>query len=518
MLDRWLGIPAHYYLHLVGAVLIAVGLPLNKVVMSIGSIWIISNVVLEAKYSVYYQRLKSNPLFLVILAIFILHFVGLLWTSDFDYAWRDIKNKLPFLTIPLALFAKPIPKEQLNWVLGAFVGTAFITSIVNFGWFYSAGNFSNGTDIRELSLFGSHIRYGLVVLFAAVVSLLLPKPSIGSKAIGFVLCGWFLFYTLMAQVMSANVALILLLLGMLLYGLWRIPSQPLKLLGLSVYCLGLIFTVSLVSNVFHSEKIQLNIDDLPTHTAFGNPYYHDVHNKSTENGHHIMSYIQEDELNEKWNAVSTIPYRDGRDAKGQPIMGTLIRYMTSKGLTKDAIGFESLTQEDLAHIEKGLPSIRYTDYQFMNRLDGLKFQIQNYQSGGSSSGHSLLQRVEHWRAAGHIIQENWIIGVGTGDIQNAFYAAYAATDSDLPEEQQNRAHNQFLTFWATFGILGFLLFVAYTVYLFQLSIQSKSLIAIAFALIAFSSFLPEDTIETQQGVTFIAFFTGLLPAFSRKQD
>jgi hypothetical protein len=518
MLDRWLGIPAHYYLHLVGAILIAVGLPLNKVVMSIGSIWLISNVVLEANYTVYYHRLKSNPLFLVIFAIFLLHLVGLLWTTDFDYALRDIKTKLPFLTIPLALFVKPIPKEQLNWVLGAFVGTALITSAINIGLFYIAGNFSNGTDIRELSLFGSHIRYGLVVLFAAVVSLSLPKQSKVIKVIGVVLCGWFLLYTLVAQVLSANVALILLILGMLLYALTHIPSRPLKVAGISVYCAALVLTISAIWNVFQFEKIQVDLEDLPTHTVLGNPYYHDVSNQSTENGHHIMSYIQENELNEKWGEVSTIPYHDGLDAKGQPIMGTLIRYMTSKGLTKDAKGFESLSQEDINHIEKGIPSIRYTDYQLLKRLDGLKFQIQNYQSGGTSSGHSLLQRFEHWRAAGHIIRENWLIGVGTGDVQEAFYAAYADIATDLPEDQQNRAHNQFMTFWATFGIFGFLLFVAYNVIIFRLSIQSKSFIAIAFTILAFSSFLPEDTIETQQGVTFIAFFTGVLPAFSRRQE
>jgi len=53
--------------------------------------------------------------------------------------------------------------------------------------------------------------------------------------------------------------------------------------------------------------------------------------------------------------------------------------------------------------------------------------------------------------------------------------------------------------------------------------QNKNLIGICFTLISMGSFLSEDTIETQQGVTYIALFLGIISLinvwmFSEKKE
>ena len=148
MFDKWLQLPAHKYLHLLGCLLIGVGLPLNKVVMSIGTIWVIANVVIEGYYKTYLKNLKNNRVFLLISGLFLLHFVSVFWTEDITYALGDIRSKLPLLIIPMALIAKPLEKEFITIVLYGFILSVATTSFINVGLFYSNGHFSDGTDIR----------------------------------------------------------------------------------------------------------------------------------------------------------------------------------------------------------------------------------------------------------------------------------------------------------------------------------------------------------------------------------
>jgi O-antigen ligase len=69
-----------------------------------------------------------------------------------------------------------------------------------------------------------------------------------------------------------------------------------------------------------------------------------------------------------------------------------------------------------------------------------------------------------------------------------------------------RAHNQFLTIFAAFGIFGLLWFLA-TLILPPLILKVRRDYYFNFFLvISILSMLNEDTLETQAGVTFFAFF------------
>jgi hypothetical protein len=515
MFDKWLQLPAHKYLHLLGCLLIGVGLPLNKVVMSIGTIWVIANVVIEGDYKTYLKNLKNNRVFLLILGLFLLHFVSVFWTEDITYALGDIRSKLPLLVIPLALIAKPLEKDFIPLVLYGFILSILATSVINVSLFYTNGHFSDGTDIRYMSLFGSHIRYGLIVVFGFAASLNFIKRTNKLSWIWIIPAAWFLIYSLIAQVMSANFAFIIMILGLITYQISHIQSKQIKV-GTSLLAVLLFSSISyfLYSQIKPSTNNN-NFGKLEQLTALGNQYYHDTTILIYENGNHVMTYIQEEELRVEWNKSSAISY-DSLDLKGQQLFGTLIRYITSKGLRKDHNGFQQLSEQDLRNIEMGIPSIRYNENPLMARIDGITHQIQYYFAGGPSAGHSLLQRFEHWRAGAHILKTNWLFGVGTGDVQKEFDQAYIAIETDLDESQRNRAHNQFLTFWVTFGILGFLILLLFSRQILVNAIKHKHTLGICFALITIASFLPEDTLETQQGVTFIAFFIGLFPEVNRR--
>lgn len=511
MLDKFFGASIHKNIHLLGALVVAIGLPLNKVVMSIGTLLLILNIFLKADFKNYWKRIKSNRLIGLIIALFLFHVIGLLWSEDITYGLKDLRIKLPFIVIPLAFLIFPMSPKRIHWVLFAFLISLTVTSSVNFIW----GTVYNSYSIlepREISLFGSHIRYGLLIVFGLSITFI--KGIQTKNYCWWIWVLWFLVYTLFSQVLSAYFALSIVVFGLLFYWISRIPRNGLKIPLLLSLSLLLIAIPVGTFQLLKPKKVDLDTTTLPTHTALGNPYTHHLESQLTENGHPILWYICEKELQENWNNRSSIDF-DSTDKNGHSIPSTLIRYMASKGLTKDAEGMKALSDKDIHSIEQGIPTIQIANGSSLKRIEELKFEIQLYYFGESPSGNSLFQRLEYWKTGWYIIKHNWLLGVGTGDVQNEFDAAYDELDSPLDAEFRHRAHNQFLTFWISFGIGGVLLFSAIWFLLLKQILTSNDLIGLCFVLIALASFIPEDTLETQQGVTFVALFLGLF-GFGRK--
>jgi O-antigen ligase len=132
-----------------------------------------------------------------------------------------------------------------------------------------------------------------------------------------------------------------------------------------------------------------------------------------------------------------------------------------------------------------------------------------FRKGGNPSGHSVTQRLLYLEAAAGIIRQHWLAGVGTGDILDAYHDYYRDTNSILTEKWRLRAHNQYLTFVVTFGIIGFLwIMLSFILPVFR---EDKwgNYFFIMFFLIGFLSMLNEDTLETHIGISFFAFFYSL---------
>jgi hypothetical protein len=91
-------------LQFLALLLVAVGLSTSVVLMSMGSIGLF---IVLAAYGNIGQRLSSafrHPVVIGFFMLFLVHLIGLLWTQDFAFAFKDLRIKLPFLVFPL-LFA-----------------------------------------------------------------------------------------------------------------------------------------------------------------------------------------------------------------------------------------------------------------------------------------------------------------------------------------------------------------------------------------------------------------------------
>ena len=112
------------------------------------------------------SRFFHNKAAVLLVAFYLMHVVGLLWTSDFEYAMKDLRVKLPILVIPFVLSSMP-PWDRkrfdfvmLVYVLAVFVATMF--SSVSY-WRHDY------EDVREISHFISHIRFCLNIVFCIAI-------------------------------------------------------------------------------------------------------------------------------------------------------------------------------------------------------------------------------------------------------------------------------------------------------------------------------------------------------------
>ncbi len=142
-------------------------------------------------------------------------------------------------------------------------------------------------------------------------------------------------------------------------------------------------------------------------------------------------------------------------------------------------------------------------------IDEVKWEINYYNQGGNPSGHSIPQRFVYWKVAHSLIAEQPILGVGTGDFKDAYINYYSKNPKLLEKKAQLRAHNQYLTMVVTFGFIGLSIFLLGVFYPLIWYKRQLNLWYIGFFITFIVSMLIEDTLETQAGATFFAFFSGL---------
>lgn len=509
MLDKLTGKPVHYTIHYIACLAIAIGLPWSKIPMSLGTLLLFANLILKADFKSYWVSWKQNPWLKALFVYVLFEWFSLLWTHNYNYALTDFRIKLPLYALPLAMVAIPFKtRKELFVLVLAFLAVLVMTSVVNFGSYYHWWGNKTYDDIRGMSLFGSHIRYSLEIVMGIIICLGWILRKLPYFGFAFVITAWLIIYTYYSQILSGYIALSAIVLAGFLLLIKNIPSKPVKLTILLSF-LGL----TIGSGVWLYSELKpiphkLSLSDLSTVSKYGESYYFDK-NTRWENGYPVLAQVAKKELEHSWNSVSSIPYHGGKDIKGNPIHFTLMAYMTSKGLTKDKEGFKQLSQKEIRLIEAGTNSILVTKGGLNARLHGIRMQIEY---SDNPNGHSLLQRLEYWKAAKNIIAKNWIFGVGTGDIDDAFKKYYVSSHSKLTFENQHRSHNQFMTSWITSGIFGFAAFILWWLVQLKTAWKLKAFEWLCFAFICCFSFLTEDTIETQMGVTFVAFFFALFAA------
>jgi hypothetical protein len=466
-----------------------------------------------------FRRLFNNPAALVVISLYLIHVAGLLYTSDLNYALKDLRIKLPLFSLPIIIATSTaLTGERLNRLLSFFCLAVFAGTVASIYVLFTR----HVSDPRELSIFISHIRFGLTICFSIfiLIHFLVKKvsPTRGYTILIILCIIWFFFFLIILESITGLAITGLLIFIFTLIAAFRIKSVLFRI----AVILPLVLSPILVANFLKYQVKQFNkvesIDyrKLDKYTRYGNPYIHDTCSYGIENGKYVGIYLAPAELRQEWNKRSKLSF-DGADNKGQELKYTIIRFLNSKNFRKDADGIRSLTDKEIKHIENGVANAAYLEnISFDSRIDQMIMGYTNYVKHGDPNASSVMQRVEYWKTSAYIIKHHWLTGVGTGDLNQAFSVAYQEMGSKLDDAFRNRSHNQFLAIFVAFGVFGLLWFLFTLFYPPIITGRHTDYYYLIFFTIIFMSMLTEDTLETQAGATFFAFFNALL-LFGRKR-
>lgn len=465
-----------------------------------------------------WDRARRSPLLWAFLVLMAVHLLWMLGSANTAYGWGDIFRKLPLLAIPLVvLTSRPLNRKQLTALLFAFVATVFVATVI--GRIRLA--VIPDLPYRQIVPFISHIRFAMNVCLALVVIAWFGIER--SRRVAKPYTDWLLWLMLVVSVLlvdflfkirsyTAFVMLFVTAVIMLAVYWKRIRSRVVAFgaftLLLIVAAVALLVSVGMYNDYY--TPVPLANDPLRPTTVNGNPYQH-KDDGLMENGNYINNYICQAELEREWAKRSTMGLYDTTQ-NDYTVYPTLLRYLNALGTTKDSVGMTLLGDEDIRAIEHGIANPVYVSGSSLRKMYYVMFfEYECYRSFGAVKDFTMLQRFELWRNAWKVFRSNPLFGTGTGDVVDACHQQLADSQSPL-QGTYKHAHNQYLTFLVTFGIIGFAIITAFFVYALRRQRLLRVPAVLAFVCIVLISFITEDTLETLAGCVFSTLFLCLMAA------
>ncbi|MBN1651037.1 MAG: hypothetical protein JW857_06905, partial [Bacteroidales bacterium] len=289
---------------------LAFAIPTSRLLMSMSQIGLALLWILDARYREKLQGFFHNRIALILSSLFLLHLIGMLYTSDFDAAVKDLRIKLPLLLLPFFFSgAKTFSRQKALWILLAFVAGVFYASA-----FVSIENWFSQQDIQTIlsDRFIKHMRFSLninMAIYSLVLIAIYERKKWPDRIFISVIVLWLFIFMLKMGAMTAYVLFVLLLLYLAVSILMRSRGKQLVLgwmsLGLVLIVSGY-FAFAFLRPILIKSELK-EISSLEQKTAQGNDY-NQISAELTENGKPIYVYICEKELEPEWAKRSRLPY------------------------------------------------------------------------------------------------------------------------------------------------------------------------------------------------------------------
>jgi hypothetical protein len=498
-----------FFLSLLGFVLV---LPFSQALVSIFGGIVLGVALLEDTWQNKIKRFNKNKILLFIPGIFMIYLVSFIIFYKSGNSPYDLQKSLFFLVIPIAfMIGKSFNSNQKRLVFYAFALSIFVATVnALLNWFFRSETVNFG--VHKISLI-SHIRFSfqLILIFWFLILLFQKNYKTLNRNIKaglLIIAIYFLWFLFFQQSLTGLIALVASVFFYLCYLILQIQNRfrtVLLSLVFGVILIPVLYIFWVVHSFYDIEKIDK--DSISKTTSLGNYYLHDFENKAVENGHYTYLYICHDEMRSEWNKISNIKYDDIR-SNGYPLYATLIRYLTSKELRKDAEGIKSLTSQDIQNVENGISNVIFQQkkYSLYPRIYQTVWEYYMYSETGNPSYQSFSQRIEFTKAALTIIKKNFWFGVGAGNWKGEFKKAYISNKSKLEEGLYASSHNQYLNYMVKFGITGFLVIMFFIVYPVIKTKSYRDPLFLIFLVFLFFANFADSNFETHMGSSFFLFF------------
>lgn len=470
--------------------------------------WVLLGVnwVFEGRWREKWQMFCRSRLLQAWIAFYLMLLAGMLWTQNVTAGWSVLQVKLPLLVVPLVMLTTPaIAGHARHTVLRLFTGTVLVVSIISAVRIFTIPDM----PYREAVPYISHIRFALCCCMA--VFFMAGKLGRGHwimTTIRVLLILWFLCFMVLIRSYTAVAVLVTVSFVAVVHHRRRWWAVALWLLVVGGITLA-------VAREVHSYYNLCPLAEAPLQktTAGGRPYFH-ARDGIIENGNYLNNYICVDELRAEWPRRSRMPLTDTVEG-GYSLEAVLVRHLNSLGLTKDSAGLWAMSDASVRAVERGVANPVYVSSNPLRKMVYVMlFEREHWLHTGSVAGFTMLQRFELWNATWGVICEHPVIGVGTGDAVDAMHAELERKGSDLAGTYKT-SHNEYLTFIAMVGFLGFglvlLMFLRTLLSLRSTRNAKHFTLMLAWLVTILVSFLTEDTLATLAGILFCTWFLAVRP-------
>lgn len=171
----------------------------------------------------------------------------------------------------------------------------------------------------------------------------------------------------------------------------------------------------------------------------------------------------------------------------------------------------------VAILISGMIIVRFVPF-IKNRFDGMTSSIHNIKLIKPITENDSEQRILIWKYSTEIIADNWISGVGIGDVRSTLYDKYLQEGFIAGINKNLNCHNQFLQTFMSIGIAGFICLCLIMLSAIIIAIKHEDIILLMFLVIIIGNMLTESILETQAGTTFFMFILIMLVRRSKTSN
>jgi hypothetical protein len=506
MINNW---KENLYLLSLGAFLVA--LPTSVALVSITSVALLVVWIITGDIKTKWNKLIQNRSALFLMSIPVIYLIGLCFTNNFSLGIQEFNKSLPWFIFPLVLGTSPtLSGKNTNRFLGIFVLFVSIAAGVALLKFIFTDTI-HFFDFRSVT-WVDHIPFSYQIAFAIwIVFFFIYKEehTLFQKTL-LALLSIFLIITLFSlKSFTGYLYFGTMSLAALFTLVWKTKKRLLKF---SYLVLAILLIVLPICYIYYCvqkfyDVTEYNAEDVERYTKNGNLYYHNFEDKTKENGNYVSLFICKEELIPLWNAHSEKQF-DSKTSAGYPLSSVIIRYMTSKGLTKDSVGFTQLSQIDIKNIENEVTNCIFADNKLAvyPRIYETIWEMDLYINGRNPNDKTLAQRIEQAILSLLIIKNNPWFGVGLGNNAQAYDVVILQSESKLASQINGSSHNQYLNYFIRFGILGTLYILGVLTFVFVKGRKNNPfLITLFFVGMVFANF-GDANWETFMGLNYFAFF------------
>lgn len=485
----------------------------SKFLMSAAMILLFANWLAEGDFREKFSITRQSHTIIAFSALYMVHVVWCLVSSNWNYAIDDLVKKLPLLVIPLVVITSSdsLDRKRLHNILQIYCLAVLAASIYGIIHYFSIPEL----EYRRIFPHFSNIRFALNVCMAMFVMLYGMREISGRRRclrIGVCIVVEMVFATILLLLQSYTAFIILAVTGttLLLRHSFRKNRKSVYIAVSAVLAVVAASCAWIATSSYHDYYDLRELSTKPQEklTTSGNEYSH-AGDGLVEMGNYVNDYVCVAELEKEWAKRSHMPIY-AQTADSFAVFPALVRYLNAKGLTKDSVGVSMLQDCDIRQIEKGIANPYYAKtFSVKKMLYRMFFEYEIYRHFGEVRHSSLLQRFELWKNGIGIFLLNPVLGVGTGDVNDEIRENLRENSSPLADTTL-RTHNQYITLLLSFGTLGFCIIVFFFARAIRKEHLLKSGLFICFLCIVLISFINEDTLETEAGCVFVALWASVL--------